>query len=48
MARSLTDTFAGIAPAHVPGFIAAELAGGAAAVLFFGWLIQDRARNRSA
>lgn len=28
MARSLTDTFAGIAPGNVPGFIAAQLAGG--------------------
>jgi glycerol uptake facilitator-like aquaporin len=37
-ARSLTDTFAGIQPRHVPGFIVAELAGGAAAVLVFGWL----------
>ena len=38
MARALTDTFAGIAPAHVPGFIVAELAGGVAAMLLFGWL----------
>jgi len=27
IARSLSNTFAGIAPAHVPGFIAAQLAG---------------------
>jgi len=38
IARSLTDTFAGIQPNHVPGFIVAELAGGAVAVLLFGWL----------
>ena len=31
VARSLSDTFAGIAPADVPGFIAAQLAGGLAA-----------------
>src|SRR5665213_2861593 len=37
-ARSLTNTFAGIQPNHVPGFIVAEIAGGAVAVLFFGWL----------
>jgi glycerol uptake facilitator-like aquaporin len=46
MARSLTDTFAGIAPAHVPGFIVAELAGGVAATLLFGWL--DYRPNTSA
>ena len=39
LARSLSDTFAGIAPASVPGFIAAQLAGaltahGAAQALF--------------
>jgi glycerol uptake facilitator-like aquaporin len=31
IARSLSDTFAGIAPADVPGFIAAQLAGALAA-----------------
>ena len=31
IARSLSDTFAGIAPASVPGFIAAQLAGAMAA-----------------
>lgn len=33
VARSLSDTFAGIAPADVPAFIAAQLAGAALAVL---------------
>lgn len=37
-ARSLTDTFAGIQPGHVPGFIIAQLVGGLAAVLLFWWL----------
>jgi arsenate reductase len=32
IARTLTDTFAGIAPASVPAFVAAQLAGGIAAV----------------
>ncbi len=32
VARTLTDTFAGIAPASLPTFVAAQLAGGAAAV----------------
>ena len=35
LARSLTDTFAGIQPANVPLFIAAQLAGAAAATLLF-------------
>jgi thioredoxin type arsenate reductase len=37
-ARSLSDTFAGIAPADVPGFIVAEVAGALAATAFFAWL----------
>ena len=31
IARSLSDTFAGIAPTDVPGFIAAQIAGAVAA-----------------
>ena len=38
VARSFTDTFAGIAPADAPAFIAARLAGAAAAIDFFRWL----------
>jgi glycerol uptake facilitator-like aquaporin len=41
LARSLTDTFAGIRPADVPGFVAAECAGGAAAILLFRWLLRE-------
>jgi glycerol uptake facilitator-like aquaporin len=41
VARALTNTFAGIAPAHVPGFILAELAGAAAAVAVFAWLLAE-------
>lgn len=37
-ARMLTDTFTGIAPADAPAFIAAQLAGAAAAAGFFRWL----------
>lgn len=39
LARALTDTFAGIRPADVPGFILAQLAGAAAATLLFRWLV---------
>lgn len=38
IARSLSDTFAGIAPADVLGFVAAQLAGGAAATAVGEWL----------
>jgi glycerol uptake facilitator-like aquaporin len=38
LARGLTDTFSGIAPANIPGFIAAQLAGAVAATLVFRWL----------
>jgi glycerol uptake facilitator-like aquaporin len=37
IARSLTDTFAGIQPSDVPGFIVAQLLGGAAATALFAW-----------
>ena len=39
LARSLSDTFAGIAPASAPAFIAAQLLGAMAAVAVFGWLL---------
>lgn len=42
IARSLTDTFAGISPPHVPGFIIAQLLGGFAAVALFNWLFRRR------
>jgi glycerol uptake facilitator-like aquaporin len=38
IARGLTDTFSGIEPAGIPGFIAAQLAGAAAATLLFRWI----------
>lgn len=39
LARALTDTFTGIRPADVPGFVAAQLLGAAAAAGFFRWLV---------
>jgi glycerol uptake facilitator-like aquaporin len=39
IARSLSDTFAGIRPADVPLFIAAQLLGALAATLLFRWLV---------
>jgi glycerol uptake facilitator-like aquaporin len=46
IARSMTNSFAGIRPAGVAPFVAAQLAGAFAATLLFQWLI-PRA-NRSA
>jgi glycerol uptake facilitator-like aquaporin len=45
LARALTDTFAGIRPADVPGFIGAQLAGAAAATLLFRWLVPALPRS---
>jgi glycerol uptake facilitator-like aquaporin len=39
VARSLSDTFSGIRPADVPGFVAAQLLGAASATLLFRWLL---------
>jgi glycerol uptake facilitator-like aquaporin len=39
IARSLTDTFAGIRPADVPYFVLAQIAGAGAATLLFRWLV---------
>lgn len=42
IARSLSDTFTGIRPADVPGFVAAQLLGAVCATLFFAWLVPIR------
>jgi glycerol uptake facilitator-like aquaporin len=39
LARTATDTFAGIRPIDAPGFIVAELVGATAATLLFRWLV---------
>ena len=44
IARTFTDTFSGIFPAHAPAFIAAQLVGAVIATLLFGWLLRERAR----
>jgi len=48
LARSLSDTFAGIRPADVPGFVAAQIAGAAAATLTFRWLVPASRRERAS
>lgn len=47
IARSLTNTFAGIRPQDVPPFIAAELAGAVAALLVMSWLLEPSVRDPS-
>ena len=41
IARSLTDTFAGIRPIDVPWFIGAEIVGAIMAALLFRWLLSE-------
>jgi glycerol uptake facilitator-like aquaporin len=38
IARALSNTFAGIAPEHVPAFILAQIAGALAATWLSGWI----------
>jgi glycerol uptake facilitator-like aquaporin len=40
IARSLSNTFAGIAPTSVAAFVAAQLVGAGLAVIAFGWLLR--------
>jgi glycerol uptake facilitator-like aquaporin len=40
IARSLTDTFSGIRPADLPGFIVSELTGALIALLVISWLLR--------
>jgi glycerol uptake facilitator-like aquaporin len=42
VARSLSNTFAGIAPSSVPLFIICQLAGAAVGAVLFGWLLKER------
>jgi glycerol uptake facilitator-like aquaporin len=48
IARSLSDTFAGIRPADVPGFILAQLVGVAAALALSRVLFSDRQKTARA
>jgi glycerol uptake facilitator-like aquaporin len=47
IARSLTDTFSGIRPADVPGFLVGQFLGAIAATFLFRWLLPGlRARAK--
>ena len=48
LARSASDTFAGIRPADAPGFIVAQLVGAAAATALFRWLVPSLPKNAGA
>jgi glycerol uptake facilitator-like aquaporin len=48
IARSLSDTFAGIRPADVPAFIVAQLIGAAMATMLFRWLVPPLPQDADA
>jgi glycerol uptake facilitator-like aquaporin len=48
VARSLTNTFSGIRPADLPGFIAAELTGALAALWLMNWLLRSMGDKNGA
>jgi glycerol uptake facilitator-like aquaporin len=48
LARSASDTFAGIRPADAPAFIAAQLLGAAAATALFRWLVPSLSEDAKA
>lgn len=48
LARAASDTFAGIRPEDVAGFIAAQLAGSIAATRLFGWLLPQEPATSDA
>ena len=45
IARSLTDTFSGIAPENAPGFILMQFVGAAVATGLMAWLLRPSARD---
>lgn len=47
LARAASDTFAGIRPADVPGFVLAQIAGAMAATLLFRWLAPSLPKEAS-
>jgi len=42
IARTMSDSFAGIDPANAVGFIAAQVVAGAVGIMLFRWLFDDR------
>lgn len=48
LARSMSDTFAGISPVDVPAFILAQLVGAFTATALFGWLVPSLPKDAGA
>lgn len=48
MARSASDTFAGLRPTDVPAFVVVQLLGAATATLLFRWLIPTLPKSAEA
>lgn len=47
VARSLTNTFSGIRPVDLPGFIVAEMFGALVALALMGWLLRPESIGQS-
>jgi glycerol uptake facilitator-like aquaporin len=47
LARAASETFAGISPVNVPGFLMAQLCGAFAAVVLFRWFLSDVRTDQS-
>lgn len=45
IARSLTDTFSGIRPIDLPGFVSAQFAGALCGMVLMGWLLREPCRH---
>ncbi|TIU40175.1 MAG: aquaporin family protein, partial [Mesorhizobium sp.] len=48
VARSLTNTFSGIRPVDVPGFVVAELFGALIGLALMGWLLRPETVQQSS
>lgn len=47
IARGFTDTFAGIRPVDVPGFVVAQIVGATLALVLFSWLLKGTDQAKS-
>src|SRR6266404_8562916 len=48
IARSMTNTFSGIRPADLPGFVATELCGAVVALMLMSWLLRAKGEATSS
>lgn len=48
VSRAFTDTFSGIRPIDLPGFLLAECVGAVIAVIVMGWLLTEKTETRTA